>query len=212
MKTPLILLTLVCLAAPAAAQPAPPPGEPLEAPAASRTRFGIRAGLNLSTIRSDDFGSIDVSTKFGFAAGGVLAHELNPNLSIVVEGLFTQKGAKFSDGTDSATASYSYIEVPFVGAYSFPGSGSMTPFVYAGGAVAYFLSGEISSGGQSADLTDVNSIDFGVVAGAGAKFATSGTGTGVVDVRYTLGLNDIADQGEGSAQHGVLSVMGGYLF
>ena len=125
----------------------------------SRLSYGIKAGLNLSTVydtQSDDF---NADPKLGFVTGAFVAIPIGKYLGFHPEILFSQKGYKTS-GTYMGLIDYeftrtsNYIDLPLL--IAFKPSEMFT--VVAGPQYSYLLkqSDEITSG----DFTDQQVEDF----------------------------------------------------
>lgn len=71
--------------------------------------FGVKGGVNIATLSSDD----DLDSRTGIHAGLVLDFSL-PLLPIGVESgiYYTQKGAEFTEDGITVTGKLDYIEVP----------------------------------------------------------------------------------------------------
>ena len=193
-------------------------------PAASRAQvalgFGVKAGLNMSSLSSnvDD----ELKSKMGFAAGAFVNFDLGKGLSIQPELLYSQKGAKYSETIDGESYTLSmnldYVDIPVLVKYAFqmPDS-ALAPCLYAGpyfgfkasAKFKYDLAGETGS----EPIEDLKSTDFGMVFGGGLDFAL-GTGKLTLDVRYALGMQNLAvDTGDGeTTKNGVFQVLLGFRF
>ena len=190
---------------------------------------GVKAGLNVSTLRIDDTGSADIQTKNGIVAGGFLGLDLLGPLNFQAEALFTQKGAKQEEkdagGTTVTTLSVNYLEIPVFAKISTPVAPPLvTANFYAGPAFAVKISEDISAElngtevpveGDLATEDVFKSSDVGAVAGANLSFSALGLASLIVDLRYTLGLSHIAknvESGENSVKNGVVTLSVGLGF
>lgn len=176
--------------------------------------YGIVAGLNFASMDGDIGDELDES-RMGFMAGGAVEFGLGPAFSIRPEIVYTQKGAKVSDGDDEFRLKSSYVEVPVLAKYTIPMQGSVRPHLIAGPAVAFntgcTLEVEIGGSEDSADCEDegleFKGVDFGMVFGAGVDIQAFSLG-----VRYELGLTDTPDNDAISGKNKVLSIVAGYTF
>ena len=201
--------------------------------AAGTLSFGIKAGLNLSSItETPEAWNDDKSFKPGLAAGAVMVYEFDNGFGIQPELLYSQKGVStslyegFVDvGMDLNLA---YLELPVLARYTFPLNGSFKPNVFAGPSIAYSLSSELdfeagilSAGVDFSSMTHVS--DFGIVVGAGFGWEV-GDGVLTFDGRYTRGFTNViltgdfeingdtqAIEGDDFKNHG-MAFMLGYLF
>jgi hypothetical protein len=177
--------------------------------AAEELYGGIKGGVNFANQSTDPDAELDSRT--GMAVGGYVGIPVNNVLSVQPEGLFTMKGAE----TEGSSWKLNYIEVPVLARASFMNEASAHPAIFAGPAVGFNLSSKIEDDSieESIDVKDeTNPIDFGVVVGGGVDIPFSGGKNSVgVDLRYTLGLNNVNDSDSSedlSVKNGVFQIMG----
>lgn len=177
-------------------------------------RYGLVAGLNFASMDGDIGDELDES-RMGFMAGGAVEFGVSPAFSIRPELVYTQKGAKVSEGGDEFRIKSSYVEVPVLAKYAIPVQGTVRPHLILGPAVA-FNTGckvEVEIGGSegSTDCEDegleFKGVDFGLVFGAGVDISAFSLG-----IRYDLGLTDAPDDDTISGKNKVLSIVAGYTF
>jgi len=179
----------------------------------SPVQFGIKAGMNVSSL-SKDASLQDQKSKIGFNAG-VFAHiPLAESFSVQPEVLYSQYGAKVESvneftalGTTTRTVeSYSthldYITVPVMFQYKFvpnfyveagPEFGFMVTAKDKGDRTTTTTSGSNSSTSTASYTEDINkdnlnTFNFGLGLGAGYYF-TDNFG---ITARYVAGLTDVA--------------------
>lgn len=160
--------------------------------------IGPFVGVNYTTISGDDVS--DASYKTGLAAGGQLQANFSSGLFFRTAVLYSQRGAKASIAGTKVTFKENYVEAPLLLGYTFAPPGGVRPFVMGGGQVGFKLSCDLSGSTMGTNVSvkcketgsDFKSTDFGAVGGAGVMFPAA-SGTMSVDVRYALGLTDIAD-------------------
>ena len=179
----------------------------------SPIQFGIKAGMNVSSL-SKDASLQDQKSKIGFNAG-VFAHiPLAESFSVQPEVLYSQYGAKVESvneftalGTTTRTVeSYSthldYITVPVMFQYKFvpnfyveagPEFGFMVTAKDKGDRTTTTTSGSNSSTSTASytediDKDNLNTFNFGLGLGAGYYF-TDNFG---ITARYVAGLTDVA--------------------
>ena len=81
----------------------------------AQTTFGIKAGLNLASVKISALGmQISTTNKTGMVVGGFLNHSINETISIQPELLYQQMGAK----VDGSTLNMNYISIPLLLKYS----------------------------------------------------------------------------------------------
>lgn len=148
------------------------------ASSASPVRFGIKAGLNVATINSDD-----AKAKAGIY-GGVFANiPVASDFSVQPEVLYSGMGAKNKDYS-SVKLNLDYISVPVMVQYN------VLPALYveAGPQFSFAINKKIKGDGGSVDVDNYyKGFDFGLGLGAGYYIAQ---GFGVT-ARFVAGLTDI---------------------
>ncbi|PRB03609.1 opacity protein [Chryseobacterium sp. MYb7] len=168
--------------------------------ASSPVRFGLKAGLNISSISNSD-----ANSKAGFY-GGVFANiPVAQDFSVQPEVLYSGMGAK-AKANSNVKLNTDYIAVPVMLQYN------LIPNLYveAGPQFGFLISAKGKANGASVDVKDdFKTFDFGLGLGAGYYF-TQNIG---VNVRYTAGLSDIAkDNGGDASRNGVFQVGLAYKF
>jgi hypothetical protein len=188
------------------------------AQAAPATSYGVKAGLNISSVKVD-FGdaSITGDGRAGFLFGGWVARDFNPRFGIQVEGLFSQKGTEFADEDNlfevpgDASFKLSYIEFPVLARVNFPASAA-TVRVLAGPTFGFNVNESIKIGDDvelDGDDVPLKAFEAGFALGAAVEFRKF-----IVDARYTWGLTDINDNDDFDAtvKNGTFSISFGYRF
>jgi hypothetical protein len=155
---------------------------------------GVKGGVIFATLSDDSSQDVDLDTRTGIVAGAFVTWPIRERISFQVEVLYAQKGAAFNQAGIKATTELDYVEVPllFV-ASTAPSRSGGTSFQFFGGpSVAFKVSakGSGSFQGEAVDVDipddQINSVDVGVVVGAGVTF-----GHVLVEGRYTFGLTNI---------------------
>ncbi|EJL75933.1 porin family protein [Chryseobacterium populi] len=169
---------------------------------ASPVRFGIKGGMNVSSLSKDE-GLDDQKSKIGFNAGVFANIPIASSFSIQPEVLYSQYGSKADytvAGTKfSASSKLDYIAVPVMFQYN------VIPNLYleAGPEFGFMVSaknkvknentGDSSTSDNYKD--DLQTFNFGIGLGAGYYF-TDNIG---ITARYVAGLTDVAkDRPNGS--------------
>ena len=192
------------------------------------TEKGIKVGLNLANASGDDVE--DTKNKMGFAVGGYILYPLNETITMRVEAMYSQKGAKMEGEMPvvetlpyfpyytyemkdyTATMSVDYIEIPVLFLYEIQSSGTMKPFVFAGPYLALKMSAKTKvevegEDSETEDMKDVKGMDYGIILGAGAKVTDKIS----VDVRYSMGLTSVDDSdADADIKNKVIAVTAGY--
>lgn len=165
-------------------------------------RLGVMGGASFATLGGEDVD--DADTRTGFSGGASLTIPLRGRLSLEVNALYSQKGAKGSDASESLIFKLDYLELPVLLRYDFTGE-RVRPFASAGVSFAYRTSCKArgSTEGFTAEFDcddfaddpefglDVNTWDTGVAFGGGLDFPLANDRLFTVGARYTYGLSDV---------------------
>ncbi|UKB86153.1 PorT family protein [Chryseobacterium sp. MEBOG06] len=172
------------------------------AASSSPIRFGLKAGLNVSTLSGDN-----LKAKAGFYAGAFATIPVAQDFSVQPEILYSGMGAK--DKYDSSSKlNLDYLSIPVMFQYN------ALPNLYleAGPQFNILLSSQLKDNSTKIDTKDLTKgFDFGIGIGAGYYF-TQNIG---VNVRYVAGLSDIAKNridGSDSVKNGAFQVGLAYKF
>jgi hypothetical protein len=159
---------------------------------AQETAFGLKAGVNLSTLKVDD-PEASYDSRTGFHAGVFLRGKFD-KIAIQPELLlFTQKGAGNSVLKGKYEDSFTYVSIPVMLKF-YPVAGLN---IQLGPQFGFLVDGERkynSSLFADRDITDVyKSSDVSVSLGAGYDFKFGLN----MDVRYNVGVKDINNEADG---------------
>ena len=177
--------------------------------------FGIKGGINLANIISDD----DLDSLIGFHGGLVLDISL-PALPIGIESgiYYSQKGAEITEGSFTGTGRLNYIEVPVMAKFSFGPPGPISPHFVIGPYAAYNVKAEFEITDGTSTFTEdfsdeITDLDFGGTIGIGTDFNVGLTKLNV-QARYSRGFVDINDNGfeEDREYNSVFSISAGIMF
>lgn len=166
-------------------------------PAGAQVNLGVLGGLNLASCDIDPLeGGMEISNLTAFGFGCVLDYSLNEFITLHLEPMYLQKGAKGDWEIFEFESKAAYIEIPVMLKYAF-GTTEIKPYVIAGPTIGYLLSAttKMSGGGYSEeeDIKDVTkSLDFGLCFGAGVSVPMSNNSI-FLEARYALGLTNIND-------------------
>lgn len=165
---------------------------PVVASAQTTMTAGLKGGVNSSTIT--DEGNSSLKRLLGGVGGVFVGGDVNGNVGIQVEGLYSMRGAKDNSDATETTLRTNYIDVPVTLRFG-AGSGSGMGFhVFTGPQVSYLLDAKATHGAVSVDLKDdLEKIDFGWTLGVGME-----ANRFLVDARYTHGLKNMSKTGTGA--------------
>jgi len=155
--------------------------------------LGFEAGINFA-----DLNGTDVNPSFGSrlgAVGGGLAHlGLIPGLAFQPEILYTQKGAKFSNG--GTDYQLDYVEIPVLVELSL-GLPGINPGILLGPSIDWNV--------MMKGLPNINPMDTGIIAGLQLHFEPI-----LLSGRYEVGLTNVtSDQ---NMQNGTFTFLLGIAF
>ena len=153
----------------------------------AQTVIGAKAGIASSNVSiSGEGASLSFDSRTAFIGGAFASIGVGEMWFIQPEVLYSGKGTS----VESETLSLDYLEVPVLFGAAFPlSNSSLKPMVFAGPSVGFNLSCD-AEGEDCGDF--INSIDFGLVFGAGLQYALESI-TLFFDARYDLGLTDFSD-------------------
>jgi opacity protein-like surface antigen len=186
------------------------------APAAAQSGITLVGGFVSANISFEEDGETDdesFDSRTGFAIGLGLQRQIGQSLSFAPEALYVIKGTQEPDGGD-VKLKLGYIEVPLLFRYNFGSGGQAAPFVTAGPTVAFQVSCNLTSDDDSVSCDDVydegegwESIDFGVMVGAGVMFNRFG-----LSARYEMGLKDIQEAEFVESKNTALMLLASFAF
>jgi hypothetical protein len=146
----------------------------------SKLEFGIKAGGNYSNFDKANFGTDYLA---GFHAGATVAFKITNNFLIQEEFLYSQQGAKITDGALGAqNLKLSYMTVPFLLKYR-----TNSGFYVEGGAQVGIKLKEEVAGYSGTDFA--KKIDAAAVGGIGYQ-SKIGLGIGA---RYVYGISKVGN-------------------
>jgi len=199
-KTLILIAALALVASAASAQLLP--------------RFGVKGGLNFSTVDLDD---LDASTRTGYAAG-LFVNLSAPGMNLQGEVLYSVKG--FSEGTWTSAEEFDYrdhvIEIPVLLKFALP-LPAVSPALYAGPAVSFPIKSEFKLDDDWVEIDeDGESMAWSVVIGADVTLMDHL----VIDVRYDWGISSLRKTDFGALDDNLdeeikdrtFSLMAGYKF
>lgn len=149
----------------------------------AQTQFGLKAGLNITTITGDN--SSIFSSSVAAHTGAFANIAINKQFSIQPEAVLSIEGAKFSAGV-TGRMSGTFINVPLLAQYK-----SVSGFlVQTGPQLGLLMSANQKVTGQASESIKDNlkSTNFSWAFGAGFQPKTSPVG---FTVRYNLGISNI---------------------
>jgi len=167
MKTILSVILLLSLAILAKAQSAD-------------THFGIKAGLNISSLDVKD--GVDFDSKAGFHIGGLAHVHLSPHFAMQPEIVYSEQGGQ--DGDEKWKINY--LNVPLLFQYMTGGGFRLQ----TGPQLGFAVSSKIKNGDIEQNIKDdVSRVDVSWSLGASYLFPEA---IGI-DARYNIGITNVND-------------------
>ncbi|MEO6187300.1 MAG: porin family protein [Ginsengibacter sp.] len=160
---------------------------------AQQTHFGIKGGLNASSLHFEDNSSYD--SKIGFHAG-VLAHiHASHNWAIQPEVIYSLEGAKRTVSGTDIKVDLNYVNVPVLFQYMVNDGLRLE----AGPQLGFLVNSKTKTGNVSVTNKNFQTVAVSIPVGAG-YLTTSGLG---FDARYVFGLTSINEKDNPKVQSNV---------
>ena len=171
--------------------------------ASAQVSFGIKGGANLANLSGEDVE--DNKAKIGFHVGGLVQIPVATSFSVQPELYYSDQGAKFEEEGDDYNLNLGYLNVPVLAKYT-----STSGFYgQTGPQLGFLMSAKVKADGEKVDVKDsFKSTDFSWVFGLGYQ-TSSNVG---IDLRYNLGLGNIADSDDAKVKNSVFQLGVYYVF
>ncbi|MFI5194879.1 MAG: porin family protein [Chitinophagales bacterium] len=171
----------------------------------AQVQLGIKAGMNISTVNTNNYGKISMKT--GLIAGGIVSLPLFSHISLQPEIMYSAQGAKSTENNVTSNLNIDYVDIPLLVKYNHP-SGF---FVESGPQLGLLLNAKLLLPNYNEDMKyNYRSSDFAWAFGLGYLIKDANVG---IDARYNLGIsNFFKDTYIGDAQHNVIQVSLFFLF
>lgn len=154
--------------------------------------YGIRGGLNVSHVAFEADGvTVSPGSRAGLAIGGFLEGALRPEgWSVLTEALLSMKGSSLDTEGTRGKVRLIYLEVPVLARAALVGPRGTSLHLYAGPAFSLKLSEDVDRFDEVDGDDDLfKPLDVGLTFGGSVQIRNI-----LLDVRYSLGLADIADE------------------
>ena len=155
--------------------------------------YGLRVGLSLSTVHSDDAYLDGSGMSSGVNVGFVAGFQLAPSTPIYFEtGLgYTEKGGRGNYQGSKFTYDLNYLEVPLLLKYDYEASRDVFVQPFIGGYVSAGVGGKVKDFGHRQAVSSFDDeffkrFDGGLRLGCGLEFSHL-----YLEVAYDLGLSNI---------------------
>lgn len=170
---------------------------------AQQVKFGLKAGMNVSTFTGD---AKDAKSLVGFQAGAFAQVPISGKFTFQPEVLYSGQGAKGKEDGVTIKWTADYVNVPLMVSYNIAEKFN----VEAGPQVGFLISSKVKGDGVSVDVKDsMKSVDFSLNVGASYDI----TSNILVGVRYGAGISNILKESDNAkVRNGVFQLSVGYKF
>lgn len=159
-----------------------------------------KVGFNLANVTD---GGNDI--RVGAVAGAEFEYQISDIFSLSAGALYSMQGCKGDiEGTD-ATLKLDYINVPILANVYVTKGLAVKLGIQPGFNVTHKASAKVQGVSASVDISGINSVDFSIPVGLSYEINNF-----VIDARYNLGVNKIAD--EADSKNSVFQFTLGYKF
>lgn len=163
--------------------------------------FGLKGGLNISTLNNNAVGA-SWNSRLGVHAGGLVHIHLSPEWAIQPEVLYSGQGAKYTiNQGEEHNLNLDYINIPLMVQYMFDNGFRLQ----TGPQLGFLINVKDKLNGQQTNFftsQDFKSTDVAWSFGLG-YLTYSGFG---VDGRYNLGLTNINKNGTNTLKNNALQI------
>jgi Outer membrane protein beta-barrel domain len=150
-------------------------------------QLGIKGGVNISNFTGGNFNQVKESSLVGFHGGGFVSFLVGDNFAIQPEVLFSSQGAQLENAGNKENFRVSYVIVPVMAKFRFPGG-----FYLEAGPQVGFKVDETAPGQVIGNTTIGNfAKDLDLAVDAGLGFHSKG-GIGIGG-RYVAGISKVGD-------------------
>ena len=162
-------------------------------------KFGLKAGVNVATLRQDD---VSYDSRIGLHVGGLAHIHLAPQWALQPEVVYSQEGAELND----VKLKLDYINIPLMLQYMFNNGFR----IEAGPQLGLMVNSKAEDDDENEDDLDDVFKTTNVGLGLGLNYLSySGLGVGG---RYVLGLSDISESNTSKVKSGNFQISLFYMF
>lgn len=170
--------------------------------------FGVKGGLNISTITNADVDGVNSKSLVGFHVGFFGEFMISNKFAIQPEVLYSAQGTELEFEGISGDLKLDYITIPVMAKYYVADAFSLE----LGPQIGFLVSAKAKSDGESEDVKDeLKSTDVSLNFGLGYDI----TQNFMIGARYSLGLTRLQDElipGEDESKNSVFQISVGYKF
>lgn len=176
--------------------------------------YGLRLGLALATVNSDDEQLDGGGMQAGLNIGGIIGFQLSPDTPVYLEsGLsYTEKGGKGYNQGKKFTYDLNYLELPILVKYIYEIDDELSVQPFGGGYLALGVSGKVKNyadreAQSSFSQSYFKRFDGGLRIGCGIQYQLL-----YADLAYEFGLSNICHSDFESSHNGCMYITAGVNF
>lgn len=180
--------------------------------------YGLRLGLALSSINSDDKYLDGGSVQSGLNVGLIIGFQLSPMSPVYLESglVYTEKGGKGRIDGAKFTYDLNYLELPIIAKYKYYVDDDLSIQPFGGAYIAYGVGGKVKNFGHTKEDRATYSsfsedffkrFDGGLRIGCGMEFQML-----YVEMSYDFGLANICHSDFDSSHTGCFNINCGVNF
>ena len=173
-----------------------------------RTQWGVKAGLNVSSIGGGNYNNIKAIA--GFHAGITIDYAFTNEIYLLAGLEYTIKGPIVELSPDDQHINANYIQLPLTVGYKLQMTDELALIIDAGPYLSYGVNGQITEGDHKQDTFSsiaLKRFDCGMVVGAAVDFRQFRFG-----MHCDFGLINIMQKGNDKAQNWNLGLSTGIRF
>ncbi|GEM_PF-1367059 len=170
-----------------------------------KLNIGIVGGLDIANLSSSP--SSNTSSLVGFTGGGILETFENEHVSFEFGLLYAQKGAEATAGANYEKITIGYVDIPFHLRIGFPND-NFSPHLFFGPEVGIQTGADAelryTSGSNTINISgdiskNIETLNFSLNFGGGMDIFLNEQSTLLLDLRYSLGITNIAKNSNNSS-------------
>jgi hypothetical protein len=147
-----------------------------------RLTIGPKLGINVSTLSNAE----GAESRVGLTGGGFLVYSIVKNFGVSADVLYSQQGAKSSEGGVTLDYKLDYLSIPILANVFFGELGDqLRPKIVLGPSLNFLLSSD------PVDKSELNSFDLSAIIGAGLNYRIGDRTWLNMDARYGIGATEI---------------------
>ena len=184
--------------------------------AAKEAYAGLKGGLNIASLTGDN--ADDLDSRNLFVGGAFYGIDFTEDFGGRIEALYLMGGAEgmypAGDGdVHESIISLDYIQFPLLLVMKIPTSEKVEFNLALGPTFSFNTKGEVEipEHGETVDISNVNSFEFGALIGGGVEYKLSSMSL-LLDARYSAGATNVIDADNSDVKNRGIGIMAGLSF